>query len=209
MAWEATYLLSPILLVLLASGYCAEDAELYQKKEGQTFSVKCQYYYSQYVNMMKVWCQQTSTESCKVLVSSLSTNTWWPKFSIRDHPDSRFFTVTMIALTVGDSGLYYCGIRDNRGTIGVLRTIRLVVSRALPPPTTSCTTTVLASTTSPVIHSPPDNWMWKGTLAGVAVAILLLLVFVVLVEDLSDLPDLAAKGLCCPVQHLKMQCCPV
>ncbi|KAK7815475.1 hypothetical protein U0070_005587 [Myodes glareolus] len=155
MAWEATYLLSPILLVLLASGYCAEDAELYQKEEGQIFSVKCQYYYSQYVNMMKVWCQQTSTESCKLLVSSLSTNTWWPKFFIRDHPASRYFTVTMIALTVGDSGLYYCGIRDNRGAIGVLRTIRLVVSR--------------------------DNWMWKGTLAGVAVAILLLLVFVVLV----------------------------
>nr|XP_048301384.1 trem-like transcript 4 protein isoform X2 [Myodes glareolus] len=135
MAWEATYLLSPILLVLLASGCCAEDAELYQKVEGQTFSVKCQYDHSQYVNMMKVWCQQTSAESCKVLVSSLSTNSRWSKFTIRDHPASRFFTVTMVALTVGDSGLYYCGIRDNGGAIGVLRTIRLVVSRGSPFPT--------------------------------------------------------------------------
>ncbi|KAK7815479.1 hypothetical protein U0070_005591 [Myodes glareolus] len=134
MTWEATYLLSPILLVLLASGCCAEDAELYQNVEGQTFSMKCQYYYSQYVNMMKVWCQQTSTESCKVLVSSLSTNSPWPKFTIRDHPASRFFTVTMTALTVRDSGLYYCGIRDNRGIIGVLRTIRLVVSNGELPP---------------------------------------------------------------------------
>ncbi|KAH0518610.1 Trem-like transcript 2 protein [Microtus ochrogaster] len=130
MASEATYLLSPILLVLLASGFCAEDAELFQSVEGQTFSVTCQYYHSQQVNE-KVWCQQRSPASCKVLVSSLRTDTQWPKFSIRDHPDSCFFTVTMTALTVRDSGRYVCGIYDNHGTIAVLRTICLVVSRGI------------------------------------------------------------------------------
>nr|XP_048301381.1 triggering receptor expressed on myeloid cells 1-like isoform X2 [Myodes glareolus] len=78
---------------------------------------------------MKVWCQQTSTERCKLLVSSLSTDTWRPKFSIRDYPGSHFFTVNMTALTVRDSGRYYCGFLDNLGIIGVLRRFHLVVSR--------------------------------------------------------------------------------
>ncbi|XP_057607368.1 CMRF35-like molecule 7 [Chionomys nivalis] len=182
MACEDTYLLSPILLVLLASGCCTEDAELVQAMESQTFYVNCRYDHSQHVNV-KVWCQQTSAGDCKVLVSSLSTEAQRPKFSIRDHPGSHFFTVIMTALTVRNSGLYFCGIRDNRRMISVLRAIRLVVSRA--PSTTSWKTTVLtsvtSSATSPVIYSPPDNWMWKGIIAGVAVAVLLLLLFVVLV----------------------------
>ncbi|XP_049988472.1 trem-like transcript 4 protein [Alexandromys fortis] len=164
MAWEATYLLSPILLVLLDSGCCAH-AELFQVVEGQNFSVNCQYYHSQHVKE-KVWCQKTSIERCKVLVSSLSPEAQRPNFSIRDHPDSLFFTVTMTTRTVRDSGHYVCGIYDNRGTVHVLKTISLVVSRA--PSTTPWMTTVLASATSPVIYSPLDNWMWKGTMAGVA-----------------------------------------
>ncbi|KAH0518556.1 Triggering receptor expressed on myeloid cells 2 [Microtus ochrogaster] len=182
MAWEDTYLLSPILLVLLASGCCAEDTKLFQAVEGQTFSVKCQYDHSEHINV-KVWCQKTPTGRCKELVSSLSTAAQQPNFSIKDHPGSHFFTVTMTALTVRDSGLYFCGILENDRKVAVLRRFRLVVSRA--PSTTSWMTRVLASATSPatspVIYSPLDNWMWKGIIAGVAVAVLLLLVFVVLV----------------------------
>ncbi|XP_049978834.1 triggering receptor expressed on myeloid cells 1-like [Alexandromys fortis] len=129
MAWEDTYLLSPILLVLLVSGCCTEDTELLQAVEGQIFLVNCRYNRSQQVNMMKVWCQKTSTESCKVLASSLSTKAQQSKIFIQDHPDSYYFTVTMTTRTVRDSGLYYCGIHDNRGTIAVLKTIRLVVTR--------------------------------------------------------------------------------
>ncbi|XP_038199721.1 triggering receptor expressed on myeloid cells 1-like [Arvicola amphibius] len=149
MAWKDTYLLSPILLVLLASGCCTE---LFQAVEGQTFSVNCPYDHRLHINMMKVWCQQTSTEHCKVLVSSLSTDTQQPKFSIRDHPDSRFFTVTMTALTVRDSGVYYCGIHDNGGTITVLRTMRLVVSRGH-----SNTTASAMIPTWPRTEAPPFN----------------------------------------------------
>ncbi|CAO2607388.1 Trem-like transcript 4 protein [Lemmus lemmus] len=132
MAWEATHLLSPILLVLLASGSWAQDPELFQTVEGQTFSVKCQYHHGQHFDV-KVWCQKISTEHCKVLVSSLNP-AQQRNFSIRDHPDSYFFTVTVTALTERNSGLYFCGIHDNRKIITVLRRFRLVVSRGELPP---------------------------------------------------------------------------
>ncbi|XP_041911686.1 natural cytotoxicity triggering receptor 2-like [Arvicola amphibius] len=128
MAWEATYLLSPILLVLLASGSWAQDAELLPTVEGQTIFVKCQYNSNQH-SKEKIWCQQTPTESCKLLVSSLNTGTQWPKFFIQEYPKSHFFTVTMTMLAVRDSGLYYCGIHDNHKAIAVLRRFLLVVSK--------------------------------------------------------------------------------
>ncbi|KAH0518580.1 Trem-like transcript 4 protein [Microtus ochrogaster] len=133
MAWEDTYLLSPILLLLLASGSRAEDAELLPTVEGQTIFVKCQYNGSQH-SKEKIWCQKTPTKSCKVLVSSLSTDPQWPKFFIREYPKSHFFTVTMTTLTVRDSGLYFCGIYDNHRAIAVLRRFYLVVSKGEHPP---------------------------------------------------------------------------
>ncbi|XP_075835264.1 trem-like transcript 4 protein [Microtus pennsylvanicus] len=152
MAWEDTYLLSPILLVLLASGCCAEDTKLLQTVEGQTFYVKCQYYHSQQVNV-KVWYQQTSTKCCKVLVSSLRTEPRRRKFSIRDNPDSRFFTVTKTALTVKDSGLYFCGILKNDRTVAVLRRFRLVVSRGRQSATASAMIPIRTRTKTPPFNT--------------------------------------------------------
>nr|XP_048301386.1 trem-like transcript 4 protein [Myodes glareolus] len=99
MTWEATYLLSPILLMLLASGSWTEGTELLQMVEDKMVFVKCQYDPSQHVNV-KVWCQEISAGTCKLIVSSVSTNVQRPNFSIQDPPGSDFFTVTMTALTV-------------------------------------------------------------------------------------------------------------
>lgn len=70
-----------------------------------------------------------------MIVSSVSTNVQRPNFSIQDPPGSDFFTVTMTALTVRDSGRYFCGIIENDRTIAVLRRFLLVVSRGELPPT--------------------------------------------------------------------------
>lgn len=155
MAWEATYLLNPILLVLLASGSCAQDAELLPTVEGQTIFVKCQYNSSQQ-SKEKIWCQKTSTESCKLLVSSLSTDTQWPKFSIREYPKSHFFTVTMTTLTVRDSGLYFCGIHDNHRATAVLRRFLLEVSEGHPNTPASAMIPTWTRTKAPPFNTTKD-----------------------------------------------------
>nr|XP_048301382.1 trem-like transcript 4 protein [Myodes glareolus] len=155
MAWEATYLLSPILLVLLASGSWAQDAELLPAVEGQTIFVKCQYNSSQH-SKEKIWCQKTSTESCKSLVSSLSTDKQWPKFFIREYPKSHFFTVTMTTLTVRDSGLYVCGISGNSREIIILKSIYLAVSKGHPTTTASAMIPTWTRTKAPPFNTTKD-----------------------------------------------------
>ncbi|XP_075835053.1 triggering receptor expressed on myeloid cells 1-like [Microtus pennsylvanicus] len=121
--------------------------------------------------MMKVWCQLTSTESCKVLVSGLSTKAQGPKFFIWDHPDSHYFTVIMTTSTVRDSGVYYCGICDNRGTIAILKTIRLVVTRDSSDPSTSGIITTTSPTTFPILITtkyPRRDWTMTQSTAVVS-----------------------------------------
>ncbi|XP_037055825.1 triggering receptor expressed on myeloid cells 1-like isoform X2 [Peromyscus leucopus] len=160
MAWEATCLLSPILLVLLASGSWAHDTVLHHTVEGKTVLVRCQYDPSQRFKE-KVWCQETPEKTCKVLVSTNTTDAQQSKFSLQDYPDYQFFTVTMTALTVRDSGPYFCGIAENLTTISVLRNIYLKVSKdssGLPTlsitPTTSPTKAPILITTK---HLPRDR----------------------------------------------------
>ncbi|XP_057607370.1 natural cytotoxicity triggering receptor 2 [Chionomys nivalis] len=155
MAWEATYLLSPILLVLLVSGSCTEDTELLQTTEDKKVFVKCQYDPSQYVNV-KVLCQEISAGTCKLIVTSVSKNVQWPKFSIKDAPGSDFFTVTMTALTMGDSGLYFCGIVENDRTVAVLRRFRLVVSRGHSNTTASAMIPTWTRTEAPPFNTTKD-----------------------------------------------------
>ncbi|XP_027250324.1 natural cytotoxicity triggering receptor 2-like [Cricetulus griseus] len=180
MAWEATYLLSAILLVFLASGSWAQGTVVLQTVEGQTIFVDCKYDPSQRFKE-KIWCQQAPEETCKILVSSLGRDAQRSRYFIQDHAVSNFFTVTMTALKMRNSGLYYCGILESHRKISVLRSVHLVVSKAPTTRKTSWMTTALASATSPVVDSPPDNWMWKVIIGGVAVAILLVLGLVVLV----------------------------
>uniref|UniRef100_A0A8C2LV37 Immunoglobulin V-set domain-containing protein n=1 Tax=Cricetulus griseus TaxID=10029 RepID=A0A8C2LV37_CRIGR len=133
MAWEATYLLSAILLVFLASGSWAQVTAVLQTVEGQTIFVKCKYDPSQHFKE-KIWCQQTPEETCKILVSSLGRDAQRPGYFIQDHPVSNFFTVTMTALRMRDSGLYYCGIRESHQANIILRSFHLVMSKGCSYP---------------------------------------------------------------------------
>ncbi|XP_036023962.1 triggering receptor expressed on myeloid cells 1-like [Onychomys torridus] len=150
MAWEATCLLSPILLMLLASGSWSQDTVLHQTVEGKTVFLSCRYNPSQRFKK-KVWCQEKPRKTCEILVSSLNTDTQRPKFSLRDYPDSQFFTVTMTALTVRDSGPYFCGIAENLTTVSILRNIHLKVSKDSPGLPSLNVTATTSSTKAPIL----------------------------------------------------------
>ncbi|XP_045399620.1 trem-like transcript 4 protein [Lemur catta] len=179
MAWGATRLPWPVLLVLLASASWAQETEFVSALEGEAVSVSCRYQRSQ-PWQVKSCCRQTRLGTCDIVVDSSRTVARQPRFSIRDNGSSGVFTVTMTKLRVKDSGTYWCGIYRPY-EISVLKVIRLVVSRASTLPTTVSTrstrrVTVLASATSPVTDSPPDNQKFITLDVAVAVAVLLLLV---------------------------------
>ncbi|KAI5936072.1 Trem-like transcript 4 protein [Manis javanica] len=181
MAWEATYLLPPILLVLLASGSWEQNPEL-NKLEGETVSVRCPYKPQQDLNKVKIWCRQTSAYTCTMLAAHprLKAELWETRYSIQDDLRSGYFTVTMADLRVKDTGFYWCGIYESPG-IFILRTIHLVVSQAstLPTPRSTRRTTTWTSTTSPAIDSPPNNRNLVVFSATVAVSLLLVLTFLI------------------------------
>eukprot|EP00073_Rattus_norvegicus_P049879 XP_017452215.1 PREDICTED: trem-like transcript 4 protein isoform X2 [Rattus norvegicus] len=129
MAWEATYLLSSMLLLLLTSGSWAQDPEVLRTWEGKTVSVKCKYN-PRYRLSEKTWCKEISEVACQPLVSSVSRGVEKLRFSIQEYSRFRFFTVTMTELKMADSGIYHCGFfRNRRNFISILKTIRLVVSK--------------------------------------------------------------------------------
>uniref|UniRef100_A0A8C8U5V7 Ig-like domain-containing protein n=1 Tax=Peromyscus maniculatus bairdii TaxID=230844 RepID=A0A8C8U5V7_PERMB len=131
--WLRDFIIRPIKICGVFSGSWTQNTELLPTVEGNTVLVRCQYDPSQRFKE-KAWCQETREKNCKLLVSSLSTDAQQSKFSIWDYPDYQFFTVTMTALTVRDSGPYFCGVAENRRTIFILRNIYLKVSKGSPYP---------------------------------------------------------------------------
>uniref|UniRef100_A0A8D2CUC3 Ig-like domain-containing protein n=1 Tax=Sciurus vulgaris TaxID=55149 RepID=A0A8D2CUC3_SCIVU len=180
MAQEATYLIPPILLVLLASGSWAQDREFLQKLEGETIMVRCQYSHHQR-SKVKSWCRKMSANRCALLVDSYRTV---PRYSIQDHRASGYFNVTVTGLRVNDSGVYYCGVSEYP-RIYILRIIQLVVSKAglqLPSPGWF------------LFPSPPGNWKWTFISSGLVVAVLLLGLIVLMVLYLRKAQGRDRKG---------------
>ncbi|XP_021005688.1 CMRF35-like molecule 7 isoform X3 [Mus caroli] len=123
MAWEQTYLLSPVLLLLLAKGSWTQDLELLRALEGQTVSVTC-WYDTLYHSSEKIWCKQID-DLCYPLFSKGAEKL---RYSIRQSSRLNYFTLTMTKLRMSDSGIYHCGIATKNRLI-YLRTIHLVVSK--------------------------------------------------------------------------------
>lgn len=179
MARGTTHLLPLVLLALLTSGSWAQQPQLWTL-EGETVSVRCPYP-SQEGLKVKVWCRKTSANTCIILAthSGLSTVPRNPHLFITDNPELGYFTVTMAALRMRDSGTYWCAIREHPMVI-VFKTISLVVSQAptlhvtrSTRSTRSTRTTAWTSTISPVIDRPPSgHW---NVISSVLVAFLLLL----------------------------------
>ncbi|XP_023589948.1 uncharacterized protein LOC111821107 isoform X1 [Trichechus manatus latirostris] len=187
MAWEATYLLAPVLLVLRVSDSREQETApvLLQKLEGETVSLICWYQFQKDSNKLKIWCKKTSENLCIPLVTSSRSQVQKSRYSIQDERSSGYFIINMTGLRTADSGFYYCGNYNSfSSVVHILRSFHLIVSQASTPSTTRSTvsTTVQASATNLATDrssfpSPPGNW--KFILLGVVVAVLLLLVLAV------------------------------
>ncbi|XP_022359542.1 trem-like transcript 4 protein [Enhydra lutris kenyoni] len=179
MAWDATCLLPPVLLVLLASGSWGQKPELLHHLEGESFSVKCPYQPQKGSGAVKFWCRWDLPRTCTLLATSPQLQ-GKPRNSIEDNVRWGYFIVTMTELRVEDSGSYSCGIYKSFG-IFFHRNIHLVVSRASTLRTARSTsgTTAWTSVTSPVTDSPQGNWQLivpSSTLGVLLVLVLILLV---------------------------------
>ncbi|XP_052048229.1 CMRF35-like molecule 5 isoform X2 [Apodemus sylvaticus] len=133
MAWEATYLLYPVVLLLLASGSWSQDPDILGTQEGKTVSVTC-WYHPSYRSSEVIWCKKTLQGHCQPPVRRDSTGAKKLRFSIQRSYLYNSFTVTMTELKMSDSGIYHCGLIGNSGNNIILRTIHLVVSEGAPYP---------------------------------------------------------------------------
>ncbi|XP_077017871.1 uncharacterized protein LOC143684627 [Tamandua tetradactyla] len=184
MAREATHLLPPVLLVLLASGSWEQKPvpELLHVLEGGAISVICEYSTWRDSNRVKVWCRQASERWCtmEVTSTSLQTVSQQSRYSIWDNHHSGYFIVNVTKLRKEDSGSYWCGSLEtsHRSTIYISKIIQLVVSPASTLPMTRSTvrTTVWASSINSDMDSTPGNW--KFIIPATVAALLLLLTLI-------------------------------
>ncbi|KAM9666042.1 trem-like transcript 4 protein isoform 1-T1 [Trichechus inunguis] len=209
MAWEATYLLAPVLLVLRVSDSQEQETApvLLQKLEGETISLICWYQFQKDSNKLKIWCKKMSENSCIPLVTSSRSQVQKSRYSIQDERSSGYFIINMTGLRTADSGFYYCGNYNSfSSVVHILRSFHLVVSqgnvvilRVLPPKTglevgslglwskqmgvlPSLLSLLQLQPRSPqgaLSSFPSPPGNWKFILLGVVVAVLLLLVLTV------------------------------
>uniref|UniRef100_A0A3B3QZT2 Immunoglobulin domain-containing protein n=1 Tax=Paramormyrops kingsleyae TaxID=1676925 RepID=A0A3B3QZT2_9TELE len=81
---------------------------------GGSVTIPC-FYDNRYKTDVKYWCNGSDWSSCTAIVRTDS-----PQISdevlIRDDPVKQIFNVTMINLTTGDTGYYWCGVEITRGS---------------------------------------------------------------------------------------------
>ncbi|XP_010332139.1 trem-like transcript 4 protein [Saimiri boliviensis] len=152
-------LLPPVLLLLLAPGSRVKGAvpEELHRHSGQTLFLQCRYSPKTGPYQPKSWCQQTSPNTCTLLLTTSKTQTaiQQSRYKISDEPNAGFFNITMSPLTQNDSGSYWCGIyNSSENIITVLRNVSLVVS---PAPTTSPVWTLTWLPTSTALITSPEG----------------------------------------------------
>lgn len=77
---------------------------------GESLSVRCQYE-EKYKSNAKYWCRVSLLLPCNDIVKTRGSNEARNgRVSIRDHPATLTFTVTLENLTREDEGIYKCGV---------------------------------------------------------------------------------------------------
>ncbi|XP_074827895.1 uncharacterized protein LOC141998812 [Natator depressus] len=105
-------------VILFLAGYSSGLAALeltgpgeVSRALGESVSVQCQYD-KRYQGNRKYWCRGAVWRTCHTAVETTGSEAEAKRgrVSIRDNPRLCTFTVTMKNLTLGDAGIYWCGI---------------------------------------------------------------------------------------------------
>ncbi|KAG6931655.1 CD300 molecule like family member b, partial [Chelydra serpentina] len=101
---------------------------------GSSVSVPCQYDEG-YQEIPKYWCSGIIWQSCSKAVETTGSEAEVKRdrVSIRDNHTLRLFTVTMENLTLGDTGIYWCGI-NLRSMSDFNSPVSMTVLQDFPPP---------------------------------------------------------------------------
>ncbi|XP_015851262.2 CMRF-35-like molecule 4 isoform X1 [Peromyscus maniculatus bairdii] len=131
---------------------------------GESLSVRCQYE-EKYKANDKYWCRVSLLPPCKEIVRTrASKEAGNGRVSIRDHPATLTFTVTLENLTLEDAGIYKCGVEipfingsywETIPTWGIDDSFKVVVS-VVPGSSHENRANTLGSPTSSPVHTQPS-----------------------------------------------------
>nr|XP_048302137.1 CMRF-35-like molecule 4 isoform X1 [Myodes glareolus] len=131
---------------------------------GESLIVRCQYG-EKYKSNAKYWCRNSLWQCNYIVMTRGSKEARSGRVSIRDHPATLTFTVTLENLTREDEGIYKCGVDVpfiNDGslweidpTLGIDNSFNVVVS-VVPDHIPGNRTNTLTSPTSSPVHTQPS-----------------------------------------------------
>nr|XP_042139008.1 CMRF-35-like molecule 4 isoform X2 [Peromyscus maniculatus bairdii] len=131
---------------------------------GESLSVRCQYE-EKYKANDKYWCRVSLLPSCKEIVRTrASKEAGNGRVSIRDHPATLTFTVTLENLTLEDAGTYKCGVDvpfingsfwETDPSLVIDDSFKVVVS-VVPGSSPENRANILGSPTSSPVHTQPS-----------------------------------------------------
>ncbi|XP_070249664.1 CMRF35-like molecule 8 isoform X2 [Myotis yumanensis] len=146
---QASRLLAALLLLWVPGCLSLSGPEHVTGTVGGSLSVQCQYE-KKYTDYNKYWCKYPCLPSLRMKIVETTESereVRSGRVSIRDHPATLTFTVTLESLTEGDGGTYKCGI-DRPWTEGLIDLTFPVVVSVSPAPTSTPTTTTTTSTST-------------------------------------------------------------
>ncbi|XP_076433906.1 CMRF35-like molecule 8 [Peromyscus maniculatus bairdii] len=135
---------------------------------GESLSVRCQY--KEEHKNKKYWCRVSLLPACKEIVRTrASKEAGNGRVSIRDHPATLIFTVTLENLTLEDAGTCICGVdillfddslRKFHPSLGIDDFFKVVVS-VVPDKPSSCQGILSPGQSFPHERRKPDIIAWS------------------------------------------------
>ncbi|CAM2101944.1 unnamed protein product [Caretta caretta] len=170
-------------VILFLAGYSSGLAALeltgpgeVSRALGESVSVQCRYH-KRYKGNSKYWCRGAVWRTCHTAVETtgLEAEAKRDRVSIRDNPRLCTFTVTMENLTLGDAGIYWCGISRFGYDPGVPVEVTVVPALSTAVMVTTGSLSPAISTTNAAEHPKSSPFTSALFLLPVLLLVLLML----------------------------------